>query len=81
MHLLPFDPFSPRALSIALLGLIILVSQARDPARSGSSLVRNDQRSAPCAQGYVPSTTSAGWGCGGGRNTIQGGKLTVGTSF
>ena len=82
MHLLPFDPLSPRALSILLLGLIILVTQAQDPSRRSSSLVSNDSRSAPCASGYVPAANPSGWGCGGvARNSIRGGNLSVGTSF
>ena len=82
MTLLSFDPFSPRVLSLVLLGLIVLVTQANDPVRSASALVTNDGRSAPCANGFVPPSSGSGWGCGGAsRNAIRGGSLTVGTSF
>jgi hypothetical protein len=64
------------------LGLIVLVTQANDPSFRSASLVKNDARGGNCGTGYVPSTSTKGFGCGGAtRNTIQGGKLTVGTSF
>lgn len=79
MHLLPFDIFSPRSLSIILLGLIILVTQADRNMVRTTSLVNSDSRTAHCANAYVP-TAQAGSGCGS-RNTIQGGRLTVGKTF
>jgi hypothetical protein len=77
MTLLPFDPMSPRALSIALLGLIILVTVAGDgPHRS--SLVSGGDRYVNCYG------TDAGdkFRCpNGARNSISGGHLSVGSSF
>ena len=64
MRLLPFDLLSMRALSLVLLGLIVLLSHAQDPMRASASLVRNDGRGESCATGYVPSGSQSSWACG-----------------
>jgi hypothetical protein len=81
MRLLPFDPFSARVLSLVLLGLIVLLSHARDPMRSSVSLVRNDGRGPDCSAGYVPPASQSGWGCGRvSRHPIYVGRTSA-TSF
>ena len=73
MNLLPFDPLSPRALSIVLLGLIVLLTYA-----DTSSVKVNTS-----AAGRAPACTgtSTEFGCRTSRNTIQNGNLTVRHSF
>ncbi|MEM9247512.1 MAG: hypothetical protein AAGB05_02335 [Pseudomonadota bacterium] len=75
--LLPFDPMGPRALSIVLLALIVLVTMADSGPRS-SSLVSNNSRYVNC---YGADAGSKFHCAGSGRNSIAGGRLSVGTSF
>ncbi|MEM1430971.1 MAG: hypothetical protein AAGG09_16060 [Pseudomonadota bacterium] len=77
MALLPFDPLGPRALSLVLLGLIILV-QVADDGPKGSSLVSNSERYVNC----FGADGGNKFRCpDGGRNSISGGNLSVSKSF
>lgn len=72
--LLPFDPLGPRALSITLLVLTILVTMA-DSGPRASTLVSNNSRYVNC----FGADASNQFQCGtGARNQISGGNLTVG---
>lgn len=77
MSLLPFDPMGPRALSLVLLALIVLVTVADDGPK-GSSLVSNNERYVNCYGADANDTFRCR---NGGRNSIAGGNLSVGTSF
>ncbi len=75
--LLPFDPLSPRALSLTLLVLIILVTVA-DSGPRASSFVGNDSRYVNC---YGADASDKFHCRNAGRNSIAGGTLNVGKSF
>ena len=77
MSLLPFDPMSPRALSLVLLALIILVTVADNGPKS-STLVSGGDRYVNC---YGADAGDPFRCRNGGRNAIAGGHLSVGTSF
>lgn len=74
MNLLPFDPLSPRALSIVLLGLIVLLTYADT---NGVKVNATSAGRAPICTGASQSD----FGCRTSRNTIQNGELTVRHSF
>lgn len=81
LSILPFDIMSPRALSVMLLGLIVLVSFNDELSRKTSLVPALPLGAQNCSPGTIPAANVA-FGCGpGARNSVQGGKLTVGTSF
>ncbi len=72
--LLPFDPLGPRALSITLMVLTILVTMADSGPRT-SSLVSNTSSYVNCFGAGAGNQFQCGTGT---RNQISGGNLTVG---
>jgi hypothetical protein len=79
LSILPFDLMSPRALSVLLLGLIVLVSYNDELTRKSSLVPALPVGAQGCSPGTIPSA-NATFGCGGSsRNSVQGGKLTVGS--
>jgi hypothetical protein len=74
MNLLPFDPLSPRTLSLVLLGLIVLLTYADT---NGVKVNTSAAGRAPACTG----TSESDFGCRKSRNTIQNGNLTVRHSF
>ena len=77
MTLLPFDPLSPRSLSLVLLGLIVLVTMADSGPKVGS-LTHTNARYVNC---YGVDGGNKFRCPDGGRNSIAGGHLSVGKSF